>query len=247
MQTCRPGADITLIELPNANHYFSEKSSPRAHLINYGIEPFLRHQFEKHNYSKSEATKVVNEPAAQNPVAVPSESSIVKPMTEAVAEPLVEAGPTHGVIKDATTVVSQLPTEETVNEAVGDSVIAEEKAPSQLPEEENSFQKVNDEVVVVLEANSLSQLPIEDSTQTVNEAVEDGVVTEEKAESQLPVDAEEVNEVVPAPEESALSQPDSTQTVNEVAEDSLANQEKRLSQIPLDDSAAVAKENTSSK
>jgi len=45
----RSGCSITTIELPGANHYFYRWSSPRAHSIAYGIEPFLRSNFEKHS------------------------------------------------------------------------------------------------------------------------------------------------------------------------------------------------------
>lgn len=50
--TCRSTCTIQCIELPNANHYFSIWSSPRSHILSYGIEPFLRHQFE--NFKKKE-------------------------------------------------------------------------------------------------------------------------------------------------------------------------------------------------
>jgi acetyl esterase/lipase len=41
--TCvRPESKLYMIELPAANHFFADWSSPRAHMIGYAIEPFLR-------------------------------------------------------------------------------------------------------------------------------------------------------------------------------------------------------------
>ncbi|KAJ2995261.1 hypothetical protein HDV02_000916 [Globomyces sp. JEL0801] len=41
-----PGSKIIYVELPSANHYCYGWSSPRAHSLAYGIEPFLRTAYE---------------------------------------------------------------------------------------------------------------------------------------------------------------------------------------------------------
>jgi hypothetical protein len=42
----REGSQITLIELSGCGHDFYAWSTPRSHMIPYGIEPFLRKEYD---------------------------------------------------------------------------------------------------------------------------------------------------------------------------------------------------------
>ncbi|KAI8923055.1 Alpha/Beta hydrolase protein [Entophlyctis helioformis] len=55
---------LCYIELPNANHLFYSLSTPRAHYLAYGVEPFLRFMHDKHTAARLAAASPVSSPGS---------------------------------------------------------------------------------------------------------------------------------------------------------------------------------------